>query len=355
MTSSEMRSASKDACVLESLIACQEGLSLPVRRLFISAVPETKLQGGGGKIVRERVGSTHKHYYAGSIFGCVLGAVIGFVTTKDERVCDVMRRLRGCLEPVGKDAMSCLGEDAIHLQRGFASHHAIRGQLPYLHESKMSVRIDSRYGKKSVALGVSACVYFVLSSLATRTENSVALLYASSMWMRRCYKMLSHWNTSSHVCGVFQFQALEAERRALERGAHAFDAADAEAKRTGLDIHNTLRLKLAYVRKAMWPPGRVLDAKTQAALLDWVNSDSFTKDIKLQREVQPSMNITINVPLSAIPMLPEHSKMGVGSSCDSQSSAGSSLLSLSSVNSDVCEREAVNALSALLREEHIDT
>jgi hypothetical protein len=327
-----------------------------MRRLLISPVLDTKLQGRGGKMVRERVGSTHKHYYAGTIFGCLLGAAIKFVTTKDERVCDVMRTLRECLQPAGKDVMSCSGGDAVHLQRGFASHHAIRGQLPYLDESKGSARIDSRYGKKSVVLGISPCVYFVLTSLSTRTDNCAALSYVTAWWVRRCAKMLGQWKTPMQAYGAFHCQALEAERRALERGAQGLDVADAEAKRVGLDTHNTMRLKLAYMRKAMWPPDRSLDGAAQPALLDWIKSGSFNKDIKLHHEPKPRMNITVNVPLSAIPMLGQgRGETDTDSACDSTSSAGSSFASLSSANSEACDQESVNALSALFDSERIST
>jgi len=68
------------------------------------------------------------------------------------------------------------------------------------------------------------------------------------------------------------------------------------------------------------------------------------------------MNITVNVPLSAIPMLGQgRGDMDTDSACDSASSAGSSLASLSSANSEACDQESANALSLLFDAEHITT
>lgn len=348
LTSSDVRSASREACVLDAVIAKQKGLTLVVRRLLISPAVGTKHSGRGGKALRERVGSTHRHTYSGNVYGCLLGSVLDFVRGPNDRVSDIVRTLRNCLQPVSKDLMTCDGDDTRHLLCGFASHHAIRGQLQYIPEFKGSSRIDSRYGKKNVVLGISACVYFVLTALSQCADHSMAISMVTSVWVHRCLNMLSHWSNGTKAYGPFQSVELQAEYRALERGKAAASHARRYGKELGLDTYNSVRLELAYMRKAMWPAGRRLDYDSQAELLSWIESDQFRRDVDVPNHARPRMNITVNVPLSAIPMLDsQRGDSDGGSSCDSASSCGSSLLSASSAASDAHDHESIAALSSL--------
>lgn len=349
ITSSGVRSASREACVLDAVIAKQQGLTLVVRRLLISPFMDTKHSGRGGKALRERVGSTHRHTYSGNVYGCLLGSVLDFVRMPNERVSDIIRTLQNCLQPASKDLMTCEGDDARHLLCGFASHHAIRGQLSYLSEFKGSSRIDSRYGKKNVVLGISACVYFVLTSLSQCADNSTAISMISGVWIHRCLKMLSHWSGTTQAYGPFQSVELQAERRALERGKTAVVNARSYGKELGLNSYNSTRLELAYMRKAMWPVGRKVDHDSQAELLTWIESDQFRHDVDVPSHARPRLNFTVNVPLSAIPMLDSRRMDGDGEfTCDSASSSGSSLLSTSSAASESQDHESIAALSSLV-------
>lgn len=348
LSSAEVRSASREACVLGPVIACQQGLSLCVRRLLISPMADSKTPGRGGKAVRQRVGNTHFHSCAGNVYGCLLSQVLQFVKRPTEHVSEAVRTLRSCLQPVGKDLMMCNGADVKHLVHGFASSYAIRGQLSYLSDSKEGARIDSRYGKKSVVVGLSACVYFVLYALSHRADNSASILLACDGWMQDSCRSLSHWKGCVESMGMSQSPELMAERRALERGRSGLVHAKRHAKWLGLNTYDSVRMCIAYMRKAMWPAGKHLDEASHADLLRWIDSDGFRDDLDVPRVERPALNFTFNVPLSAIPTL--GGARGDGESvCDSASSSGSnsSYWSASSAASDAGMDASVAELSTL--------
>ena len=190
--------------MLTRVIASQPpGITLPLRRLLISPCGlDANIQGRGGKAVRERVGATRRYFYSGSVFGCILGAAVHFARKSDDRISDLMRTMLSCLQPAGKDAMSCTGDDAGHLQRGFASHHVIRSQLAHLDESK-TYRIDSKYGRKSVVLSISVVMYFVLNVLKDRSDNSSSVSFAAAHWLHTSHEMLRNWRwIQLTYCGV---------------------------------------------------------------------------------------------------------------------------------------------------------
>lgn len=325
-TTSEIRSTSSECCCLRPALACQQDLSLPIRHLLISPLLETKNQGRGGKAMRERIGSTHRHWYSSSIFGCLIGSALDFVRQPDQRVVDVMRILCECLKQSGNDIMSCYGADAVHIQRGFACHHVIRAQLMCLSESKTCSRLDSKYGKKSVALGISACMYFVLHALAKYDDNSSSVSFIAVPWMKQSLQLLGMWKCRAQATGPYQCSSLEAERRAVERGLVAFEMALADSKSKELLTKDAVVYQLSCMRKAMWPSGRRLDADTQDEMLAWIKSEEFKLDNPIRHIPRSYISDSFNRPLSAIACLPG-SRMGGDSDdasvCDSASSIGS--------------------------------
>lgn len=331
-TSAEIRSASSEIMVLEGVLASQSGLTLPLRRLLISPASDTK--GRGGKARRERVGGTHHHKYSGCVFGCLLGPAVDFVRHTGSGSSELLHVLRSCLEPAAKDLVTCEGKDAALLQRGFASHHAIRGQLSHLNESKTTGRIKYTLGRKSAVLGVSVAVYFVLSALARNTSNSASLLLVTGSWLRRCHSMLRMWRTPLSVIGDGHHCALDAERRALDRAARGMERARSEFSLRGItDTYNQVRLVLECMRRAMWPAGKHLDAGSQGELCSWIESGDFMTNTAIRLEPKSRMEFTVNVPLSAVPRL-DKDESDEGSACDSWSSSGSSRASLSSAGSE---------------------
>ena len=327
-TTAEIKLASGEGCSLRAALPCQQIPTLPLRQLFIMPNTETKTPGRGGKALRQRVGSTHRHFYSECVFGCLIGAAIDFVRRRDERTVDVMRTLCTCLRPAGSAIMTCHGADVAHLQRGFASNHAIRGQVVQLPESRTCSRIDARYGKKSVVLGVSVCVYFVLCSLATYDDNSSAVSIVARDWLGLAVRVLGMWRSSAQASGPYQCAALEAEVRALQRGVAALEQARAESVAKELETKTAATFELACLSRAMWPSGRRIDADAQQDLLDWIRSDAFRQEEPPKPVQRSYVSECVSMPLSAVSCLPGSRE---GSSCGSASS--SSLGSASSAGS----------------------
>lgn len=248
--------------------------------------------------------------------------------------------------------MLCEGLDAICIQRGFASHHVIRGQLPYLAESKRCSRIDSRYGKKSIVLGISVCVYFVLYFFATCDNNCSSVSFMARDWIQNCLHHLSMWKTHAQALGPYQYASLEAECRALRRADAAVRRATAESALKELDSMSAVKFELQCMRKAMWPAGRRIDADTQEELIEWISKGDFLSDVAIDRTPRTLMNFSVNLPLSAIslPGLTARGDSEDGSAWDTSSSIGS-LSSVSSTgsagNSDRIGVELSDAMSTL--------
>ena len=104
-----------------------------------------------------------------------------------------------------------------------------------------------------------------------------------------------------------------------------------EAQRLGISPKDAVRMYCVFMRRAMWPAGRRLDAGAQDGLCAWIESAGF-----VQEAATPPPRTawyTPNMPLSALPPLP---RGGDGESdWDEASSAGtlSSAGSLSSASS----------------------
>ena len=296
---------------------------------------EANTTGRGGKAARQRIGSTHYHSCAGTVYGCLLPAVLQFVKRPTQHVSEAINKLKSCLQPVAKELMLCDGVDVKHLLQGFACSYAIRGQLSYIPDSKHGARIDARYGKKSVVVGLSACVYYMISSMADRADNTSSILLACDEWVKGCCNALQFSKASSSGTGLAQEPELMAERRAIERAHAALLNAKRHSKWLGLNAYDSVRMCIAHVRKAMWPAGKRLDERSQPQLLAWIADEAFREDIPVSRVERPTMNFTFNVPLSAIPTVRSTSG-GEETLCDTASSSGSyaSSWSASSVASD---------------------
>lgn len=322
---------------MRHVLAWQEGIGLSIRHLLTSPILDSRTPGRGGKAARERVGGSHIHHYAGSVFGCTLGNAVHYARGSKYRVSDAMRSMRKSLEPASRDLMSCTGEDVDHLQMGFACYHVIRGQLPLLAEYKASPRIDEKYGKKSVVLGLSVCVFFLLSLAIGDSNDSASVRQYAYYISDRCMRLLDSWRSRMGVMGEQRGQSIGAERRALHRGVLALKVARSEATRLSLNSYNAVRLELAFMRKAMFPSERNISKDTQTELCDWIHSPEFLTEATIPAVGRPDFVPCFNVPLSALPEIPGRSSgdSDAGSVCDSASSS----LSFSSVSSIDGEEE----------------
>jgi hypothetical protein len=301
LSSHELRLFSNEGDTLPRVLACQTATCLSIRRLLIGHTSESTTPGKGGKAKgRVRFGSTHHHHYTGCIFGCLLGNVVEFAKCNGSiRTSDAMVHLRKCLEPCGSDAMSCSGSDAVHLQNGFACYNVIRGQLLLLRESKTSPRIDAKYGRKNVALGISTTIFFIFSLYQRMTSDATSLRMATDYFMDRCYRMLLNWRHLHGNSPSSHMTALEAEKRALRRGLIAIRVAKKVAFEKGLDNYNGLRVEIEFMRKGMWPYGRDVSESTQADLCAWIHTDDFINASMPETTQHPvPIDATLPIPLS---------------------------------------------------------
>ena len=340
MATSEVQRVSREGFLMNPALAYQHDSVLPVRRLLISPLVVTKVQGRGGKATRMRRGNTHIHLYSGSCFGCLLGSLLDFLREPDSRTSEMLVKMNKVLRPAGLDIMTCSGSDAELLQNGFACHHAIRGQLGYLPESKTSKRIDAKYGKKSVVLGISACVYFVLSYICRKLRNFSVTSTLAADWTKRILLHVSIWRSHREMAGDPEYDALHAERRALERGVIGLQRGKLRSEKEGLNTLESIQFELQHMRKAMWPAGQYIAADSQSKLIAWIKSDDFYENLD-SREMQKPRRPNLSFPLSALPSLPsmwEGSDAGSSVSSLSSWSTLSSKTSISSVVSD-CDGE----------------
>lgn len=353
-TSYEVRLFSNEGDAIPHLLAWHTGISLSIRRLLLSPILETRTPGRGGKALkRVRVGSTHHHNYAGCTFGCLLGNLIQFAKgTSDLRTSEAVVHLRKCLEPAGRDMLSCTGADAVHLHRGFACYNVIRGQLPLLSESQTSPRIDARYGKKSVAVGIAAAIYYLFSVCQRVASNSSAVRMSTEYFMERCCKSLQNWRQLHGNCPACHNAAMEAEKRALRRGLLAIRVAKKMTREKGVDNYKGLQIELEFMRKAMWPHGKEVSSATQADLCEWIHTDDFIKTSVPETHERPRpMDCTLPIPLSQVFELPSHDVGGATeddlSSVDGSASVASSYPSTVSSVGELQEEEPVVAVATL--------
>jgi hypothetical protein len=309
ISSSEVRRATRQVCVLSSAIACQQGLSLCVRHLLINPDIYIKTDKNGrykgSKATRQRVGNTHNHFFDGSVYGCLLSEILEFVKRPDEKVTEITKSMKHCME-IGLSCLSkCKGSDVNYLLRGLGYNYILRGQLLYMNNSKNESRMNFRYVNKSAVIGISACVYFTVYALSNVTDNAASILFAFGEWLDDSYQRLKHWLGSSHALGTTHRPELMAELRSLERCRVALVNAKQHARHLGLDTYNSVKMCIEYIQKAMWPQGRLLDKSSQPALLKWISSDEFHSNFNIHPVQRPNIRFAFNVPISQIQFLVE--------------------------------------------------
>ena len=114
-------------------------------------------------------------------------------------------------------------------------------------------------------------------------------------------------------------EALEAERRALQRGLHAIHVAKRQTELLHMNLQNSVKLELAFMAKAMWPPHRTLDKVTHPMLCEWIHSEEFL--CKADSAHTATSNVTTRehypTPLSALSECVLSTDSWVVSECES--------------------------------------
>jgi hypothetical protein len=326
----QLQSASREAAVLRGTISWQGEASLTIRRLLVSVNggSGSRARGGGGARERRAGGCS----FDGCVFGVVLSSAVAYARFGGHfRAAEVLAQLRDCLGPAAADLASCSGEDANLLALGMASRRVVRKQLLRLEESRSSGRASCAYGRGGVALGASACMHFLISATAKNAGKAGSLEVACDRWTSACARALDGWRWLDAEAEEAQERALRAEQRALRRGVLGLRAAKREAQRLGISPMDAARMYCVFMRRAMWPAGRRLDAEAQEGLCAWIESAGFVQDAAMP----PPRGAwyTPNMPLSQIPLLPREgqgesdwdsaSSLGTPSSASSGDSVGS--------------------------------
>ena len=196
-------------------------------------------------------------------------------------------------------------------------------------------------------------LYFVLYSLARLEDNSLSISIVATDWIRLMLKVMQMWRPkcSSAYCNVDG--AIDAEIRAVYRGAVALSHARVRSKQCELNCVQSVHFELECMRKAMWPAGRRVDASTQDAMISWIKSDEFFNERVATIDKRPlnKLQLHINLPLSAIPNLTGTSRTSSedGSFCDTVSSVDtySSVSSVENVDNELACSNVSNLAQTL--------
>ena len=275
---------------------------------------------------------------------------MAFGRSEGARISDTLACMRACFDQAGRDLASCVGEDASYLQKGFASHRVLRSQQRHIPELRSTV-INSDYGHGNAVLGICAAVHFSLCSLASRGDDCYGLLLFCESWLQECVHKLRAWRP--RINNTTSMHSLAAEMRCLERGIRGVQRASHELNAQEVsDNRDRFRFMLACMRKAMWPRAKRIDASSQCDLLRWVDNPEFVDDSCTHMEPRQRIPCTINVPLSAVPMLSprECGDSDASSTWESSSSAASSFeSSKTNEEDDALDCDSMTALGALLK------
>eukprot|EP00966_Prymnesium_polylepis_P033426 777241-Prymnesium_polylepis.1 len=77
-----------------------------------------------------------------------------------------------------------------------------------------------------------------------------ALRQATGFWTDWCVRCLSKWTDSMSLMNTEHMEALEAERRALQRGLYAIHVAKRQTELLHMNLQNSVKLELAFMAKA---------------------------------------------------------------------------------------------------------
>lgn len=329
----EIKLFSEEADSVQHGVDLVPGSLLSVRMLLLNLASESST-GRGGKAKTTRNSSKMACAYGGVVFGSMLGNAMQFARANcSMRTSEAMEHLRACLTVPGQCLMSCTGVDTPHLLRGFASCTIIRRQSLLLRRSQPVQRIDTRYGKSNTVLSISVVIFFVFSLSFQRSKNVATISVTMQYFLEKCRRILEMWNLK--YGSEVHKDALDAETRALKRGAIALRAAKLFATKKGLRAYEATQVQLSFLAKGMWPAGMKIDSSTQNELCSWILTDDFAKHSTPELKPRPNdIHATCPIPLSELHMMTQpRDSTDDDASTAGESSTGSSFFSGSSVSS----------------------
>lgn len=261
----------------------QPGPTLSVRMLLLNLHAESS-SGRGGKCKSTRHNRKDPYVYGGVVFGCTLTNVVHFARTACcIPVSEAVVHLNECLVSPGLNVQSCTGSDVPHMLRGFARCAIMHRQALLFGRSEPKQKIDWKCSKGGTVVGICAAVFFAFSLSLRNQNNAATLSVCIHHFLERCRRILYSWKLS--YAAEKHKDALDAERRALDRGAIALRVASQLASKEGMRAYDETQVQLAFLSKGMWPTGKTVDASTHDELCAWIQSADFER--KAVPKLQP--------------------------------------------------------------------
>lgn len=251
---------------------------LSVRRLLLApttpapppvaaAARKRKASAGGDRTLDvETIGAT---------FGCTLGNIVGYLEGRGlpaERAY-ILRSLRTLLLPAAESVRYMRGSDVEHLARGLASCRVVQPQRAALHETSRAgfPRLDHKYGHACTVVGATAALLVAFQVMATVPDHAEHLWKDGSLWkaLHQAKKVLDSWRPATVHMPEAHWEALGAEKRALERGALAgyhvwMRHAHSKATFSG---PTGVQCMIDAARAAAYPGGELVNEYTQSKLM----------------------------------------------------------------------------------------
>ena len=244
-----------------------------------------------------------------SVFGCVLGNLIGHCLLPKAKRCNLIVVIRERLLRMVRLLSLSSGEDVQFLARGLASAPIVRSQRRNLAELRIEADVhkNSRHGNIAAAIGATAAI---ITCIAILTSKKTALwIHGRAVLLSafvRAESMLTDWMQMS-AWDPEARGSLEAERRAICRACKAVQVAILMSTEQNLDPFSSIRLQLAAAERAAFPPAWVgsttheslLEKIEQRELLgpDLAQTEALPPSTWSTRPVQDNLKI---VPLAAL-------------------------------------------------------
>ena len=316
MTSHELGLASAEGGRLTGpLFAFQADRELHARRLLLDV----------GQRKRRRDDAVG---VGGAVFGCTLGAIISFLKGRGvpAEKAAVMRSIRKTLQPAASALSTMQGADASHLANGLAAARVVKAQRATLKEGR-EVKIDSKYGHASTAIGTTAAILSVFGYLAEVPNHALHFTLDGTLWkvLRYAEETLESWRSCTVCLPPAQWQSLRAERRALRRACLACWRASKVVDEGGRPL--PVPAVIAKATAAAFPIGVAVDEFSQGKLCERVVR-GLEFDVTVKEVTQ-----RIVLPLSEIPFVEKDDAEWSESSSWCTVSVGSSRASVDSCGS----------------------
>ena len=248
----------------------QRASAVYVRRLVLTLPTPTS-----GKRPRDYAKARANVTVCGSAFGTTLGSVCAYLEGRGVpgEKAYVLRSVRTQLLPIADALKSMRGSDAIFLSRGLASCRVAHAQRVAISEPLS--RIDSKYGNPYTCLGATAAILAIFGVMATVPVHAQHLVRDESLVKAlRCLgEQLDHWRSSACSMAQDAWQALDAERRALQRAT--------DGARLALYVwqdapeHERLPRQLAWARVAAFPAHTLVNEFMQSNILRAIETQSL--------------------------------------------------------------------------------